>query len=52
MEHGLKQITFYVKKHIAPLAMYYSSRRAAKSARICETGPLIEKDGCVYMLVN
>ena len=24
MEHGLKYITFYVQKHIAPLAMCYN----------------------------
>ena len=41
MEHGLEYITFYVQKHTAPLVALFwfpaGSRRAARSARICET---------------
>ena len=39
MEHGLEYITFYVQKHMAPLAVCSGSPvglwRAARGARIC-----------------
>ena len=42
MGHGLKVITFYVQKHIVEKVSWSraSSRQAARSARICESGLL------------
>ena len=41
VEHGLAYIALYVQKHIAHLVSSFwfpaGSRRAARSARICET---------------
>ena len=57
VEHELQYITFYVQKHIAPLAACSGpptgSRRTTRGARICETHLLWQGNVCdvVYIMI-